>query len=87
MQLLCVQCHAIWVIIIISQKETEIEQRCEGTCSSHTASTVGVIIGAQVFWIPRPVLMPIVALLNGGIKLKLTFYVHLPLCAYHFLML
>lgn len=87
-QLLHVQCHAICIIIVISQKEKEIEQRCEGTCSSHIAGKlVGFSIRTWIFWTPRPALIPIVALLNWDIKLKLTLYVHMYLSAYNFLML
>lgn len=58
-------CHAICIIIAISQKEKEVEQRGEGTCPSHTASKlVGVRIRTQVFWAAGSALIPIVALLN-----------------------
>lgn len=84
----CTPCHVIHIIITISHKEKEIEQRGGEKCPSHTASKlVGIRIRAQIFWTPRLALMPVVALLNWVIKLKLVSYVHIYLSAYNFFML
>lgn len=62
---LCTLCYAVCIIITISQKEKEVEQNGERVCPSHAASKlVGVRIRTQVFWTPRSILPPFVALLN-----------------------